>query len=392
MAEALVLDVLLVVLLVAYIAYGARNGLSRSLFVILGVVAGVIAAYFFAPLLPTLVPWPPARPVGAIVAAVILVVAGHALGSAVGRGVRRGIEKTPLSGLDRVLGAVVTGIAAALIASVLAASVAQLGFPLLSRAVAGSTVLRVIHGLTPDPLEAWLAELRGVVIDSGLPAITGASGTSPVIPNIDTGSAALDAAAQSVVRITGNAYACGVSQSGSGFVISDDRVITNAHVVAGVSEPVVEAPDGETIAGTIIYFDPAADLAVIWVQGLSADPLALGETATVGDDAAVLGYPFGGPFASTAADVMRVDPTELDDIYGADPTPREVYTLAANVRQGNSGGPLLALDGAVIGVVFATSADTVNVGYAMTMAEIDPVAERVPGLTKTVPTGECIQR
>ena len=391
MTDAIVLDVLLIVLLIAYVVYGFRNGLSRSIFVIAGVVAGAIAAFFVVPLVTGWVAWSLARPVVTIAVTVALVAAGHALGSSLGRGIRRGIERTPLSGLDRLLGAVVTGIAAALVASVVGATVSQLGVPVLSRATAGSAVLRTINALTPDPVEAWVAQLKSIVADSGLPVISDAlGGPAPIIPQLDTGSPQLNAAAQSVVRITGNAFACGVSQSGTGFVVADDRVVTNAHVVAGVTEPVVEAPNGEAIAGSIVYFDPVLDLAIIAVPGLTADPLPLGDSLPAGTDAAVQGYPFGGPFTSGAARVMQVGTAQVDDIYGTSTHPREVYTLAADVRQGNSGGPVLTLDGTVAGVVFARSADTASVGFAMTMAELDPVAAEAPTLTATVSSGDCI--
>jgi len=391
MTDAIVLDVLLIVLLIAYVIYGFRNGLSRSAFVIAGVVAGAIAAYFVVPLVTGWVAWAWVRPVVTIAATVLLVAAGHALGSTVGRGIRRGIERTPLSGLDRLLGAIVTGVAAALVASVVGSTVSQLGVPVLSRAAAGSTVLRTISALTPDPVEGWIAQLKGIVADSGLPVISDAlGGETPVIPQLDTGSAQLNAAAQSVVRITGNAYACGVSQSGTGFVVADDRVVTNAHVVAGVTEPVVEAPNGEAIAGSVVYFDPELDLAIIAVDGLTAPPLPLGDTLTAGTDAAVQGYPYGGPFTSGAARVMQVGTAQVDDIYGTATHPREVYTLAADVRQGNSGGPVLTLDGTVVGVVFARSADRESVGFAMTMAELDPVASEAAGLSDSVSSGSCI--
>ncbi len=392
MTDALILDILLVILLVGYIVYGFVNGLSRSLFVIAGVVAGAIAAYFVVPIVTGWIPWVWLRPGATIAATVLLVLAGHALGSAVGRGVRSGIERTALSGLDRLLGAVLTGIAAALIASVVGASVGQLGVPVLSQAIAGSSVLRSISTLTPDPVEAWVAQLRGVVAASGIPVISDAlGGANPEIPQIDTGSAALDQAAQSVVRITGNAYACGVSQSGSGFVVAAGRIITNAHVVAGVSEPVVQSPSGQAVAGTVVYFDPVGDLAVISAPGLEATPLPLGVTASADTDAAIMGYPYGGPFSVGAATVLKVSDVLVDDIYGTGRTLRNVYTLAADVRQGNSGGPLLGLDGTVIGVIFATSAEATNVGYAVTMAELDAVAAAAPTLSATVSTGDCIR-
>jgi S1-C subfamily serine protease len=163
-------------------------------------------------------------------------------------------------------------------------------------------------------------------------------------------------------------------------------------VVAGVTEPVVEALNGEALPGLVVYFDPIDDLAVISVPGLSAAPLPLSGTLPGGTDAAVQGYPFGGPFTSGAARVMSVATARIADIYGTSQNPREVYTLAADVREGNSGGPLLTLDGAVAGVIFAKSGDTANVGYAMTMAELDPVAAQAAALSAPVSSGACTTR
>ncbi len=390
MTDALVLDVLLIIVLLLYIGYGLRHGLSRSGFVIAGITTGAIGAFFLAPVISNWVPYPFLRPALTIIVAIGLIAAGHALGSLIGRGIRSGIQKSPLSGLDRVLGAVVTGVVAALVASLVGLSIGQLGVPLLSRAIAGSVVLRTINSFTPDPVEALLAQVRSAVAERGIPIISDAfGGRPPVIPQIDTGSDALNAAAQSVVRITGNALACGQSQSGTGFVVADDRVVTNAHVVAGVSEPVIEALDGEVLPGVVVYFDPVDDLAVISVPGLSAMPLTLGDTMLAGTDAAVEGYPYGGPFAAGAAEIISVQSARITDIYGSSRSEREVYTLAADVREGNSGGPLLDLDGSVIGVIFAKSADTANVGYAMTMTELDPVAAHAAGLGSSVSSGDC---
>lgn len=391
MTESLVLDIILGVILLAYVVYGFRHGLSRSLFVISGVVAGAIAAFFVAPMAAAWVAVPLLRPAVTIFVAVLLVAIGHALGSAIGKRIRRGVAKSPLGGFDRMVGALVTGTVAALVASVVAFSAGQLGVPALSRAIAGSTILSTITTFTPAPVQGFLAQVRGAVLNQGIPTITGALGGPPAdIPQIDTGSAALNAAAQSVVRITGNAFACGQSQSGTGFVISDDRIVTNAHVVAGVSEPVIETPTGEVITGSIVYFDPIDDLAVIAAPGLSAPALSPGSTLTAGTDAAFEGYPYGGPFMSGAAGVIAVTTSNVEDIYGTSSTPREVYTLAAAVREGNSGGPLLTLDGRVAGVVFARSSDNDQVGYAMTMAELNPVASQAPGLTAGVSSGNCI--
>lgn len=386
-----VLDIVLGLVLLAYLVYGFRNGLSRSIFVIAGVIAGTIAAFFAAPLAAAWVPVPLLRPAVTIFIAVLLVALGHALGSVIGRGARRGVAASALGGLDRVLGALVTGIVAALVTSVVAFSAGQLGVPLLSKAIAGSSILSAINTVTPDPVQSFLAQVRGAVIEGGIPMITGAlGGQSAIIPQVDTGSGTLATAGQSVVRITGNAYACGQAQAGTGFVISDDRIVTNAHVVAGVSEPVVEAPDGEVIIGSIVYFDPIDDLAVIAAPGLDAPALVIGDTLDAGTDAAFDGYPYGGPFASGAAGIISVSTPTVADIYGDSSHRREVYTIAAEVREGNSGGPLLTLDGRVAGVVFARSSDNDQIGYAMTLAELDPVVSQAAALADTVSSGKCI--
>jgi len=388
---AVVLDVVLLVMLACYVFYGFRNGLSSTVFTIAGAILGVIAVLFLVPLVSRFLPLPQLRLAVSIVLAIGLVTVGHGLGAAVGRRIRKGLEKSPLLGIDRIFGAVITGAVAALVATVVCASVAQLGVPVLSRAIAGSGVLRAIGVLTPDPVEAWLAQARGVVSERGIPLLTQALvGGPPVVPPVDAGSPALTTAAKSVVRITGNAYACGQSQSGSGFVVAPNRVMTNAHVVAGLSQPVVESSNGQAIASSIVYFDPSHDLAVLAVPGLDAAPLTFASSLQAGANAVIEGYPFGGPFAASGASVISVGVATVDDIYGKTPSDRNIYTLGADVREGDSGGPVLTGEGAVAGIVFARNGTTSNVGYAMTMAEVVPVVSQAVDLTDQVATGDCI--
>ena len=392
MTESLVLDVLLVLALLGAVSVGFRAGFTGSAIALVGIVAGVVAALFLSPIVASWVPVPFLRIGVTVGVALLLVLAGFGIGRAIGRGIRRGIGKSPLSGIDRVLGALAAGVVAALVASTMSFSVGQLGVPVLSRSIAGSVVLRTIGTLTPDPVEAFLAQLRGAVVDQGIPLIADAlGGGTPAIPQIDTGSPALNTAAQSVVRITGNAYACGQSQSGTGFVVAPDRVVTNAHVVAGVTEPVIDALDGQALSASVVYFDPIDDLAVLAVPGLDAPVLPLASTLAPGTDAAFEGYPYGGPFSSSPAAVVSVGPAQIKDIYGETGSSRDTYTLAATVREGNSGGPLLTLDGQVAGVVFARSADNPDVGYAMTMTELDPVAAQAGALDAAVSSGDCIR-
>jgi S1-C subfamily serine protease len=217
-------------------------------------------------------------------------------------------------------------------------------------------------------------------------------GPVPSAPAIALDDPALTRAAQSVARITGTAYACGVTASGSGFVVADDRVVTNAHVVAGVDAPLVELPGQAAKEGRVVYFDPVDDLAVIAVDGLDAAALPVVPALAVGSAAVVQGYPYGGPFTSGGAQVLSEGTVPVPDIYGDQSAPRDIYALGAVVRPGNSGGPLLTSAGEVAGVVFARSETDDDVGYAMTPAELDPVLAQLGSMSAPVASGSCTTR
>ena len=392
-----ILDALLILLILAYFSYGWVVGFVRSAFGLAGIVLGGIAAFFAVPLIGSWVSLPIWRLLLVIVSVIVLIAGGQALGSWIGRVLGRRVEKSKLSTVDRVGGALMNSIVAALIASVVAFSVGSFGVPALTQAIAGSTVLRTIDAFTPGPVKTGLAQLRSIVVQQGIPRIVSAAGGAPEAapapaPDVDTGTSSLAAAARSVVKVTGSAYQCGQNQSGSGFVVAQDRVVTNAHVVAGVSEPVVEVPGVGAAPGRIVYFDPDNDLAVIAVAGIGAPPIPLTPTLPEGSAAVFDGYPLGGPFQSGSARVDRVTTVRVNDIYGSSSSTLEVYQLAADVQEGNSGGPLLSVDGLVAGVVFAKSADTAGVGYALTMAELQPVAEQAASFSVTVSSGNCIRR
>jgi S1-C subfamily serine protease len=388
------LDVLLVLLFLVYLGEGWRNGFARSISTITGIVAGGVAAFFLIPVVAQLIPQPFWRTAVTVAIAVGLLIGGHATGNAIGRAIRGRLKESALSVPDRLFGALANLVISALVTALIAGSVGALGIPLLSTAISRSWVLKGIEAITPPPVDAALAQVRAIVLEEGLPTIGEALGgvtTSPGVPDVDTATDALDAAAASVVRITGNAYACGQSQSGTGFVVARDRIVTNAHVVAGVPEPVVEVPNGQALDGRVVYFDPDDDLAIIAVAGLEATPLDLAATLKVGDDAVIDGYPFGGPFSSGPAEVLAVSTEQIDDIYGSSTSDREVYSLAAHVNPGNSGGPLLTTSGDVAGVVFARSSTDDDLGYAMTNAELAPVVDRAAALSTPITPGTCVR-
>src|SRR5439155_2220821 len=180
-------------------------------------------------------------------------------------------------------------------------------------------------------------------------------------------------AESSVVKVLGTAPSCSRRIEGSGFIYAPQHVMTNAHVVAGTTSITVE--DGNTRrAGQVVVYDSEKDLAVIYVPGLQAPLLRFAASAArTGDDAIVLGYPLDGPFDAEPARIRDQGPIRGPNIYDSRNVTRDIYTLRGLVRSGNSGGPLLAADGTVLGVIFAAAADDPQTGFALTDNEAGPI-------------------
>lgn len=389
-----ILDALLVLVLISYLVYGLRSGFVVSLGGIIGFAAGAVLGFMAVPVISDWVPDHGWRLTATIAAAVVLIIAGHAVGSALGRSVRHWLKFPPLRVVDRLLGGAVNVVVATLVISMLAFSIGSLGAPLVSQQIASSKVISTIDHIIPAPVKSGMAQLRSLAVEDGIPRIVESiRPAGPVaVPESGANTPALNEAAQSVLKITGTAFQCGQNQTGSGFVVAPGRVVTNAHVVAGVREPVVQVPNGNVLSARVVSFDPVRDLAVLAVDGLQAEPLPLGDTLQEGDFAAFAGYPAGGPLVTQPATVQSVSTVLVQNIYGADPSPLQLYQLAANVEQGNSGGPLLDKQGRVVGVVFAKSTADVPVGYALTLKELRPVAEAAPSMTETVSSGQCTRQ
>ncbi|SMH49940.1 Colicin V production protein [Rathayibacter oskolensis] len=385
-----IVDVIVVLSLLGALADGLRRGLLRTVGGLAGVVAGAIAASFAVPAVSSWAAGSEWRLLAVIGTAVLLLGVGYAIGAALGAVIGRGADRVKLGLLDRLAGGVAGVAITGLVWIAVTSAVSLLGVPLVTTSVAGSTVIRAIDDLTPDPVRGFLAQLQSTVVDEGTSWIVEALDAptqAPSIPEVATDDPEVATATESVVRVSGTAWACDVGVTGSGFVVADDRVVTNAHVVAGVDEPVVEAPGEPPRTGRVVYVDAATDLAVIAVDGLSAAALPLDDAVTAGDDAVVAGYPFGGPLTLGSAQISSDAVVSL--MVDGTPTSREVLTLAAVVNQGNSGGPLLSLDGAVSGVVFGKAASVDNVGYAIPLSVLSPVAAEASSLSATVDPRPC---
>ena len=210
-----------------------------------------------------------------------------------------------------------------------------------------------------------------------------ASTAAPSTPAASSASAA-------VVRLTGTAAQCNQVQSGSGVAVAPDRVLTNAHVVLGVDAPTVTDRARGVHAARIVHLDTAHDLAVLAVDDADLPVMPVGAELTGGASASVLGYPDGGPFASTPATVQAVGEVPLGDVLTGAASMVDVYTLGADIRHGYSGGPVVDAAGNLAGLVFARAPGSDAVGYALTADTIAPVVAAAPGMTTTVPAGDCV--
>jgi uncharacterized membrane protein required for colicin V production len=390
MGWSILLDVLLVVVFILALVNGYRSGLLRTAAGLVGLILGGIAAYFAMPWVSGLVPAPEWRAPAAIGTALVLLSLGAWLGAIVGRALRHGARAVKLGVIDRVLGAIGNLIVTAFVVALVASGVTTMGVPVLSPAVAGSRVLTTLDAVTPAPARTLMAELRTAALGGAIPwlvEVLDGPTQAPELPAGGVDDAELARAAASVVRITGTAFQCGTNLSGSGFVVAEDRIVTNAHVVAGVTEPIVEAPGLAAVEGRVVAFDPANDLALIAVDDLAAPALTIAD-APAGTEVAVAGYPFGGPLELRPARVMSVGPITIEE--GGRTSTRDVTTLAADVDHGNSGGPVLTGDGAVGAVVFAKSESVANVGYAIPATTLAPLAADAPALDAPVDSGSCV--
>jgi S1-C subfamily serine protease len=239
------------------------------------------------------------------------------------------------------------------------------------------------------PAPDTMATLRRLIGDDQFPRVFEALQASPDLgpPPSAPGIAqpVVDAVVRSTVKVEG--VACRRIQEGSGFVVAPGLVVTNAHVVAGEDETVIERSDGSETTATVVAFDPRRDLAVLSAPGVDRPPLSrldVGEGAT----GAVFGHPGGGPIELSPFHVGREVTATGTDIYDRDRTERRVLILASDLAPGDSGAALIDPQGRVVGVAFAIAPDRPGVAYALDMPELDAVL--AGDLTQQVDTGPCL--
>jgi S1-C subfamily serine protease len=353
------------------LANGFRRGFWLSLTQYLGLLAGVLLGAVAAqPVLDYIgVGSPVARPLGAVLVLIIGGSLGSSIGYAAGEPIRRRILRTGIhSATDSLGGAALSAVAVLAMMWFLGLSFSRGPSQEVAQLIQKSVVLHELDSIAPHP-PAFLARVGGIL--SGVPFPAVFAGLEPTIaplavpPSVDTPG--VNNAAKAVFKVT--SLGCGGLVTGSGFAVGGGYIVTNAHVVSGTYDHHVQTPGGDQVTASVVYFDPNRDFALLYTSELTTAGLGFAP-ASRGTDAAVIGYPGGGRETIEPAVVDGAVEAQGRDIYSTNPVTRQVYVIQGKVRPGNSGGPLVDLQGKVLGIVFATSASDPNQAYVLTDDEI----------------------
>jgi S1-C subfamily serine protease len=325
---------------------------------------------------------------------VVLVCAsfGQAILQYAGAKIRSTITWQPARALDAIGGAALSMAAVLVVAWALGVAVSGAKLPWASREVRDSAVLQRVNGVMPANAVEALNSFNDVVGSSFFPRYLEPFAQERIInvgppPGRVARDPDVQQAQRSVFKIRGQ-NSCDRGVEGSGFLYAPGRVMTNAHVVAGVDKPVVLVGENEKPA-RVVYYNSKTDVAVLAVDGLSGPYLRFDRNGQSRQAAAVLGYPQDGPYNVQAARIRGEQRLRSPDIYGNGTVVREVFSLRALVRPGNSGGPLVSTSGRVLGLIFAASVTDGETGYALTATQVSDAAAAGLTHTGTVGTGGC---
>jgi len=390
-----VLDWVLVVVVLAYALSGYWQGFVTGAFATAGLLLGGLFGVWFAPIAlgdadPSLL-----VSLGALFIVILAASLGQGMLQYAGSRIRDRITWQPVRAVDAVGGAALSAAAVLVVAWALGVAVSGSRIGGITGPVRSSTVLAKVNEVMPAAAGRFLDAFNDVVGTTFFPRYLEPFSPERIV-EVSPGDKRMlrdpdvKRAGESVLKIRGT-NDCGRGVEGSGFVFSQDRLMTNAHVVAGVDDPDVEVGD-DTVPATVVEYDPELDIAVLEFDSGSVPLLPFndpGSPAKSKDDVAILGYPEDGPFDVRAARIRDQQRLSSPDIYGDGKVIRDVYSLRGLVRPGNSGGPIVSSAGEAVGVVFAASVTDEDTGYALTAAAVAQAAARGVTSNDEVSTGDC---
>jgi S1-C subfamily serine protease len=393
-----VLDLILIVVVAAFAVSGYRQGFIVGVLSFFGFVGGALLGAEFGPTISrALVGGQTQQDVVAVVLLVSFAVIGQFVASSIGAAMRSTLTWRPATTLDAVGGSAVSMISVLLIAWVVGSVLNQSPFPAVDQQVNNSLALQTLDRFMPSPAKTMFSDFRRLLASNSTYAeVFSGIGTEHILaipapdPAVLNSQGFLNARSR-VVKVQGVAPSCQRSIEGSGFVISRDHILTNAHVVAGVTQnQKVITPGGRHLPASVVFYDPQVDVAVLYVPGLDLTPLRFAGQANPGDSAVVAGYPLDAPSLQTVpARIGGVQNAQGPNIYQTSTVTRQIYEIRAQVLSGNSGGPLLSPNGTVDGVVFAAAVGVNDTGFALTASEVSADASSGEQSITPVSTMNC---
>jgi S1-C subfamily serine protease len=387
-----VLDWLLIVLVLAYALSGYWQGFVTGAFATTGLILGGLLGVWLAPIVlgdanPSLF-----VSLGALFIVILAASLGQAILQFSGARVRDRITWQPVRALDAVGGAALSAVAVLLVSWALGVAVAGAGLGGVSPMVRNSAVLAWVDHRLPDSADGVLNAFNNVVGTTFFPRYLEPFAPERIV-EVGPGPRRLltdpdvQDAAPAVLKVRGE-NDCGRGVEGTGFVYSPGRLMTNAHVVAGVDAPEVDV-NGSSVQAEVVYYNPDLDVAVLELDTSGGPSLEFDREAKQEDGVAILGYPQDGPFNVQPGRIRAEQRLRSPNIYGDGTVIREVFSLRGLVRPGNSGGPIVSSAGDVVGVVFAASVTDRDTGYAITADQVGRSAALGISNDSPVSTGDC---
>ena len=386
------LDWLLLLLVAAYALSGYWQGFVTGAFATAGLLLGGLLGIWLAPIAlgqadPSI--W---VSLGALFIVILAASLGQALFQYAGARLREKITWQPARALDAVGGAMLSAVAVLIVAWALGVAISGSRIGQVTPMVRESAVLAKVNSALPQSAGNLLQAFNNVVGTTFFPRYLEPFAPERIV-DVEPGPDRLlhdpDVlrAEESVLKVRGS-NDCGRGVEGTGFLYAADRLMTNAHVVAGVDDPEVEI-DGESVDADVVYYNADLDVAVLDVETGSLPTLPFDTSAGPEDGVAILGYPQDGPYDVQVGRIRSEQRLRSPDIYGEGTVIREVFSLRGLVRPGNSGGPIVTSAGDVAGVVFAASVTDDDTGYALTADQVADSAVEGRISTDEVSTGDC---
>jgi S1-C subfamily serine protease len=376
---------------------GFRRGILRTILSIIGLIVGGAAGAIATPSIQSLISnnafgFKPTIGLTSIILGASL---GMFLFGVLGSFLRVVLLPLPfMKTIDSLIGFGLAIIAVASISSTLSSAAEVIPNKTVNNLFSQSQLISQIDQYLPERFKDAAQKIQNVITDSPLPEVFKSLVESRITPTqLETDVAIPEIVTKSVastVRIDGIAESCSAAMVGTGFIVSPERVITNAHVVAGVKEPVITLFNSQTqLGGRVIAIDRKKDIAIIFVPGLTGEKLTFIGPVTPNEIGFVVGYPNGGNLRTMPVSVTSEFESIGTDIDGNGETRREVIVFGGDVKPGNSGGPLLNDQGQVLGVVFAADAENKNTGYALAPSEVAKLVSETSSVMQAIETGEC---